>query len=402
MAAAPIPEIQVAVKFIVSCMYGKLPRRRADVFAEELSVAIQTKFQGHWYADQPTKGSAYRCLHFTSKEVDPVFQKASEASNIPFSEVSTYIPSELSVWVDPGEVSYQIGEKGTQSVLYRRNMIGQEEFGHDVSQQTQTEIINGSDAQKLYTVAEFMSTKFGSMKNRGQRARALAQQQQQQHQQQQQQHQSSHHQMQQHAMSQHQAQQQLFQQSQQILRQQLHQMNQMKNGQQISQPNFQQQQAFLQQQLLIQKLAMQNLAKLQSQKAMEMANKNRNKPQYNSRWNETTPLQTNQNVQPELQLNMNSQGGFVPQFINNSASSRAESNPSPRSDSSFQSSTWSSPSSPIGTGKMESCWSSSSSAHRWSPGLSSGEDSGHASNDDDLDLDQEIFDQIAALRIEAH
>ena len=42
---APIPEIQVAVKFIVSCMYGKLPRRRADLFAEELSSAIQTKFQ---------------------------------------------------------------------------------------------------------------------------------------------------------------------------------------------------------------------------------------------------------------------------------------------------------------------------------------------------------------------
>lgn len=33
---------------------------------------------------------------------------------------------------------------------------------------------------------------------------------------------------------------------------------------------------------------------------------------------------------------MNSQGGFVPQFINNSPSSRAENNPSPRSDSSFQ------------------------------------------------------------------
>ena len=42
---APIPEIQVAVKFIVSCMYGKLPRRRADLFAEELSSSIQTKFQ---------------------------------------------------------------------------------------------------------------------------------------------------------------------------------------------------------------------------------------------------------------------------------------------------------------------------------------------------------------------
>jgi protein Tob/BTG len=400
---APIPEIQVAVKFIVSCMYGKLPRRRADLFAEELSSAIQTKFQGHWYAEQPTKGSAYRCLHFTSKEVDPVFNKASESAGIPFAEITTYIPSELSVWVDPGEVSYQIGEKGTQSVLYRRNMIGQEEFGHDVSQQTQTEIMNGSDGQKLYTVAEFMSTKFGSMKNRGQRARALAQQQQQQQQQAQQQQMQQQQQQAQHA-----AQQQLYQQSQQILRQQMQQMNQIKkpmHAQQM-QPTFQQQQAFLQQQLLIQKLAMQNLAKIQNQKAMHQAQQHQVKPQFNtSRWNETTPAQNQVHQQPELQLNMNSQGGFVPQFINNSPSSRAENNPSPRSDSSFQSSTWSAPASPIGSSKVDSCWASSS--NRWSPGLSNDwssgtEDSGHASNDDDLDLDQEIFDQIAALRIEAH
>ena len=65
--------------------------------------------------------------------------------------------------------------------------------------------MNGSDGQKLYTVAEFMSTKFGSMKNRGQRARALAQQQQQQQAAQQQQ-------MQQQQQAQQQAQQQLFQQ----------------------------------------------------------------------------------------------------------------------------------------------------------------------------------------------
>ena len=55
-----------------------------------------------------------------------------------------------------------------------------------------------------------------------------------------------------------------------------------------------------------------------------------------SRWNETTPAQNQVSQQPELQLNMNSQGGFVPQFINNSPQARAESNPSPHSDSSFQ------------------------------------------------------------------
>ena len=51
------------------------------------------------------------------------------------------------------------------------------------------------------------------------------------------------------------------------------------------------------------------------------------------RWNETNQMV--QSVQPELQLNMNSQGGFVPQFINHT--NRSETVPSPiQSDSSIQ------------------------------------------------------------------
>jgi hypothetical protein len=56
---------------------------------------------------------------------------------------------------------------------------------------------------------------------------------------------------------------------------------------------------------------------------------------FNSRWNENgNMVHQKQPVQPELQLNMNSQGGFVPQFINHN---RSESIPSPiQSDSSIQ------------------------------------------------------------------
>ena len=54
----------------------------------------------------------------------------------------------------------------------------------------------------------------------------------------------------------------------------------------------------------------------------------------NNRWNEPNQMicaQVNQQ-QPELQLNINSQGGFVPSFISNS---RSESNSSPKSDTSY-------------------------------------------------------------------
>jgi hypothetical protein len=85
---AMTPEVQAAAKFISTCLYGKLPRRRADIYGVEFSSALTRKFQGHWYLEAPSKGSAYRCIHFTSKEIDPVFQQAADAAGVLFNEVS--------------------------------------------------------------------------------------------------------------------------------------------------------------------------------------------------------------------------------------------------------------------------------------------------------------------------
>jgi hypothetical protein len=241
--------------------------------------------------------------------------------------------------------------------------------------------MNGGEQKPLYTVAEFMSTKFGSTKNRGQRARNQMQQAQQVQQQQNPA-----------------AVQQIYQQNSQFVRNQMHSI--MKQN-----PAVARQQALLQQQLLIQKLTMQNLQQM-NQKAMNIQNmKPKQQPQFQSRWNEPAQqVQPVQNqVQPEIQLNVNSQGGFVPSFISNS---RSESNSSPKSDSSYNSGTWSLSGSGFGSiGK--DCWAVEPGCNakaRWSPDnfsnpdWSSGDDSGLVSNDDDH-LDDEIFQQIAALRI---
>lgn len=48
-------EIEVALNFIISYLYNKLPRRRVNIFGEELEKALKLKFQGHWYPDKPVK-----------------------------------------------------------------------------------------------------------------------------------------------------------------------------------------------------------------------------------------------------------------------------------------------------------------------------------------------------------
>ena len=50
-------EIQVALNFVISYLYNKLPRRRVNIFGEEMEKALKHKFQGHWYPDKPFKVS---------------------------------------------------------------------------------------------------------------------------------------------------------------------------------------------------------------------------------------------------------------------------------------------------------------------------------------------------------
>lgn len=48
-------EVQVALNFVISYLYNKLPRRRVNIFGEELEKALTDKFQGHWYPEKPFK-----------------------------------------------------------------------------------------------------------------------------------------------------------------------------------------------------------------------------------------------------------------------------------------------------------------------------------------------------------
>nr|XP_014091874.1 protein Tob1 isoform X1 [Bactrocera oleae]XP_036224876.1 protein Tob1 isoform X1 [Bactrocera oleae]XP_036224878.1 protein Tob1 isoform X1 [Bactrocera oleae] len=119
-------EIQVALNFVISYLYNKLPRRRVNIFGEELEKALKDKFQGHWYPEKPFKGSAFRCLK-TGDPIDSVLERAARESGVPIADILENLPAELSVWVDPGEVSYRIGEKGAVKILYSENSDNHED-----------------------------------------------------------------------------------------------------------------------------------------------------------------------------------------------------------------------------------------------------------------------------------
>ncbi|KAI5942744.1 protein Tob2 [Manis javanica] len=187
-------EIKVALNFIISYLYNKLPRRRADLFGEELERLLKKKYEGHWYPDKPLKGSGFRCVHI-GEMADPVVELAAKRSGLAVEDVRANVPEELSVWIDPFEVSYQIGEKGAVKVLYLDDSEGcvapelDKEIKSSFNPDAQVFVPIGSQDSSLsnspspsfgqppsptfiprsaqpitFTTASFAATKFGSTK----------------------------------------------------------------------------------------------------------------------------------------------------------------------------------------------------------------------------------------------
>lgn len=111
-------EVSVAINFFISYLYNKLPRRRVDLFGEELEKGLKQKFEGHWYPDKPFKGSGFRCIRCNGDKVDAVISTAARQSGLDLQEVKEYVPDELTMWIDPSEVSYRINEKSPIKILY--------------------------------------------------------------------------------------------------------------------------------------------------------------------------------------------------------------------------------------------------------------------------------------------
>lgn len=56
--------------------------------------------------------------------MDPLIGQAAQRIGLSSQELFRLLPSELTLWVDPYEVSYRIGEDGSICVLYEASPAG--------------------------------------------------------------------------------------------------------------------------------------------------------------------------------------------------------------------------------------------------------------------------------------
>ncbi|KAJ4920069.1 hypothetical protein JOQ06_022454 [Pogonophryne albipinna] len=106
-------EIAAAVFFVARLVkrYGCVDNEGREGFAAALTSALFENYKNHWHPNAPTKGQAYRCLRMNVRMHDPVLQLVCERSAVRYQDLG--LPQEITVWVDPGDVSCRYGEQGT-------------------------------------------------------------------------------------------------------------------------------------------------------------------------------------------------------------------------------------------------------------------------------------------------
>ncbi|KAF4094080.1 hypothetical protein AMELA_G00008610 [Ameiurus melas] len=112
-------EVASAVNFIIRLLRvkGLLSEEQLQHFSRSLEEALGEHYKDHWFPDAPFRGSGYRCIRINHK-MDPLVGKAAYAIGLSRKQLLFLLPCELTMWVDPYEVSYRIGENGSIGVLY--------------------------------------------------------------------------------------------------------------------------------------------------------------------------------------------------------------------------------------------------------------------------------------------
>ncbi|KAK8728009.1 hypothetical protein OTU49_009335 [Cherax quadricarinatus] len=113
-------EIKSAANFLVDLARlnnSGLTEKQLEKFRENVCDILLRHYTNHWFPDKPVKGSGYRCIRINGN-LDPLIARAGFMMGLAVSFLRSLFPSELTMWVDPMEVAYRIGENGSICVLY--------------------------------------------------------------------------------------------------------------------------------------------------------------------------------------------------------------------------------------------------------------------------------------------
>ena len=112
-------EAQTACKFIYQTVKKgcKLTEQQLQQFTNKMQEVLFAHFLHHWHLDNPQLGSAYRCIRI-NHNMDPLVEKAADECGLKIADLA--LPKEITIWIDPNEISYRFGEDGSINTVYMK------------------------------------------------------------------------------------------------------------------------------------------------------------------------------------------------------------------------------------------------------------------------------------------
>ncbi|XP_062606436.1 protein BTG1-like [Saccostrea cucullata] len=127
-------EVKSAVDFLAKILRTSkyVNEQQVSIFNESLQNLLCAKYENHWFPSKPNKGSGFRCIRINHSK-DPLILQAGLSCGLSDNVLFSIIPKELTIWVDPFDVSYRIGENGSIGVLFESNNTSQTQSSHSSS-----------------------------------------------------------------------------------------------------------------------------------------------------------------------------------------------------------------------------------------------------------------------------
>lgn len=114
-------EVQSASRWLKAILVTKLSisSEKANQFGRVFEAKLQEKYKGHWYADAPNRGQAYRLIVIQENAIDAVVTAACEKAKIS-PHIFFELFQKLKFWIDPNlvEAEFFLRQPTTSKVTY--------------------------------------------------------------------------------------------------------------------------------------------------------------------------------------------------------------------------------------------------------------------------------------------
>ena len=100
-----------------------IDRLSIEQFRIALVDEMRERYKDHWFTHKPYKGTGFRSIQVNEEHLDVIIRMAAIRCKIPHEIIHAFLPKDLTVWVDPFEVTFR---HATSDLIFSLYLFKQE------------------------------------------------------------------------------------------------------------------------------------------------------------------------------------------------------------------------------------------------------------------------------------